>query len=165
MKKLLITIAIGLPLLCSAQTGGGYDVSLSTTHGTERASGGQFTLDSTIGQSAAGTVSDAPRFWLRSGFWAFGQLAPTASMISIGGRVATSSDVGVTGVYIRMLAPDGSHRLALTSPFGYFRFDEVEAGQTYILSAESSRWGFVQPVIAVNADDEISDLAFIAVRP
>jgi len=165
MKKLLITIAIGLPLICTAQTGGGYDVSLTTTQGSERAAGGQFTLDSSIGQPAAGAVSSETPFSIRSGFWAFGQLAPTASMISIGGRVASSDGVGVSGVYIRLLAPDGSHRLALTSPFGYFRFDEVEAGQTYILSAESSRWGFVQPVIAVNADDEISDLSFIAVRP
>ena len=165
MKKLLITMALGMPLICSAQTGGGYDVSLSSTQGTERATGGQFMLDSSIGQPAAGTVSNGTPYWLRSGFWAFGQLGPTASMVSIGGRVATSGDVGVNGVYIRMLAPDGSQRRALTNGFGYFRFDDVEAGQTYILSAESSRWGFVQPVIAVNADDEISDLSFIAVRP
>ena len=55
MKSLMLMIAVGLPMICSAQTGGGYDVSHSNAHGSGRSSGGQFTVDGTIGQAAAGT--------------------------------------------------------------------------------------------------------------
>ena len=102
---------------------------------------------------------------MRSGYWAFGPFAPTAAHVSIGGRVATGDGSAVRGVYLRLLAPDGSIRQALSNAFGYFRFDGVEAGQTYILSADSTRWAFTQPAIAINLDSDIADIDFIAVSP
>ena len=165
MKSLMLMIAVGLPLICSAQTGGSYDVSHSNMHGSGRSSGGQFTVDATIGQAAAGTVSSETPFSMRSGFWAFGPFAPTAAHVSISGRVATPQGTAVRGVYLRLLAPDGSVRQALSSSFGYFRFESVEAGRTYILSAHSSRWGFTQPAVAINLDSDIAGVDFIAVSP
>lgn len=165
MKKLLTIVALVLPLVCSAQTGGGYDVSHSNVHGSGRSSGGQFTVDGTIGQAGAGTVSSEAPFSMRSGFWAFGPFAPTAAHVSISGRVAKADGAGVKGVYLRLLAPDGSVRQALSSSFGYFRFESVEAGRTYILSAHSSRWGFTQPAVAINLDSDIAGVDFIAVSP
>ncbi|MDQ3490846.1 MAG: hypothetical protein M3449_07260 [Acidobacteriota bacterium] len=55
---------------------------------------------------------------------------------------------------------DGSTRTARSSSFGYYRFEDVAAGETYILSVSSKRYSFAPRV--VSALDELSDLDFTA---
>jgi len=50
----------------------------------------------------------------------------------------------------------------ITGSFGYYRFDEIPAGQIVILSVSSKRFIFYQPTRVLNVNDEISDIDFIA---
>lgn len=86
--------------------------------------------------------------------------APTAASVSVGGRVFTSDGHGIFKARISITNPNGGTRTALTSSFGYFRFDDIEVGQTYILEAAHKRYQFAPRVLSVL--DEITDADLIA---
>jgi hypothetical protein len=88
------------------------------------------------------------------------QLVPSAAMVSVGGRVTTASGMPISRVNVKLTDQNGNARSALTSNFGYYRFDEVEVGQTYVVSIESKRYQFAPRLISLS--DELADLDFIA---
>ena len=84
----------------------------------------------------------------------------SASSVSVFGRVSTNDGRGLINAYVTLTDAQGATRIARTSTFGYFRFDDVEVGQNYIVSITSKRFQFTPQVVAVN--DEITDLIFVA---
>jgi len=89
--------------------------------------------------------------------------APTAANVSISGRVTTASGVGIGGIRLALAAANGSVRFARTSPFGYYRFDDVEAGNSYVITAfNSKRYTLAEPTRFVSASDSITDVDFVA---
>jgi hypothetical protein len=48
----------------------------------------------------------------------------------------------------------------VTSPFGYYRFDDVRTGATYIISASAKSYRFTP--IVVNVTDELTGLDLTA---
>ncbi len=89
-------------------------------------------------------------------------MIPTAANVSISGRVMTAAGRGLPRTTVILTDMDGNSRTAGTSMFGYFRFDDVEVGNTYILTAVSKGYVFEQQTISIL--DEISDLEFIALE-
>jgi hypothetical protein len=47
---------------------------------------------------------------------------------------------------------------AITNPFGYYRFTNVEVGQTYIFSVDHKRYTFEPRTISLS--DDLTDLDF-----
>ena len=90
------------------------------------------------------------------------QLAPTAATVSVGGRVMTASGRGIRNVVIRLTDSEGNLRTAISTSFGYYRFNDVEAGATYILTASGKRFTFSQPSQVLNINDETDAVNFIA---
>lgn len=89
-------------------------------------------------------------------------LAPSAANVSVSGRILTSNGHGVSRARVTMTDPDGVTRTAVTGSFGYYRFDEVEVGRTYVVSIGSKRYTFTPRVI--NVTDELIDLDFVAIE-
>ena len=147
----------------SAQTGGNFAVTQSViaSGGGQNSSGGVFSVDATIGQSLAGANSAGGIFGLRGGFWT-SNIAPSAAMFSVGGRVRTANGSGIRNAIVTMTEPNGTIRTAQTASFGYFRFDGVEAGNTYFIGVSAKRYAFNQPTIIRTVQEDISDLEFIA---
>ncbi len=79
-------------------------------------------------------------------------LAPSAANVSISGKVFTPQGAGLTNAFVILTDQDGNSRTARTTSFGYFRFDEVEAGQIYIISVNSKRYQFTPQVLTINED-------------
>jgi hypothetical protein len=52
----------------------------------------------------------------------------------------------------------GAPRITFTNPLGYYRFEDVEIGETYFFSAEAKGYSFQPRIITVN--DAIDDLNF-----
>ncbi len=77
----------------------------------------------------------------------------------VSGRVM-SGKRGVNRARVYMTDKNGITRTALTNPFGYFHFDRVEAGETYIFNVISKSYTFLTQV--VNANQQIDDMTFIA---
>lgn len=92
-----------------------------------------------------------------------GPIGPTAALVSVSGRVITSNGIGIGDAVITLSAQDGSTRIARSSSFGYFRFDEVAVGETYLISISSKRYRFAQATIVRTPLDEITDLEFVSV--
>src|SRR5437868_4008299 len=115
-----------------SQSGGAYELTQSViANGGGANSGGVYGLDGTTGQAAAGTQSNGLTFVVTGGFWqAF--FSSTAAMVSVTGRLTTSDGQPVRLARVVLTDGRGNIRLALTSDFGYFRFDNIEVGQTYI---------------------------------
>ncbi|GIU82263.1 MAG: CSLREA domain-containing protein [Acidobacteria bacterium] len=84
--------------------------------------------------------------------------APSAASVTVSGRVFAGSGKGLRNAYVVLTDDQGVSRAVQTSSFGYYRFDEVEAGRTYILTVQSKRYTYEQRVIFVTED--ITNLDF-----
>ncbi len=85
---------------------------------------------------------------------------PTAASVTIGGRVLNESGRGVFGAQIRMTDASGNTRYAMTNPFGFYRFNDVSAGATYVLTAQRKGFEFAPRVVLVSED--LNELNFPA---
>ncbi|MGC2234543.1 MAG: M36 family metallopeptidase [Pyrinomonadaceae bacterium] len=90
----------------------------------------------------------------------FVNVVPTAAAVSVGGRVLDESGTGVANAQVRLTDNNGTIRLARSNGFGYYRFDNVSVGETYILNVVSKKYSF--PSRAVNVTEDMSDVDFTA---
>ncbi len=89
--------------------------------------------------------------------------APTAADAMISGRALNSSGRGIANVRLMLYGGTLADPVyALTNPFGYYRFENIPAGQTYILVAGSKRYRFADPVRVINLSDDLAELDFTA---
>lgn len=87
-------------------------------------------------------------------------VAPTAAGVSISGRVVDIAGNGLGGVTLTLTDAAGHARLGRSNSFGYFQIDDVPAGQTYLLSAQSKRYTFESQVLSVQ--DDVVDVVITA---
>lgn len=76
----------------------------------------------------------------------------SAAGASVSGRVLSPGGNGVPKATVSMTDSTGTTRVARTSPFGYYRFDDVATGQTYFLSVSSKLANYPLRVITVGED-------------
>lgn len=88
------------------------------------------------------------------------QAVPTAAAVSIGGRVLTNDGRGLAKARVTLTAQSGETRELLTSSFGYYRFTDVAAGQSVILTVVSKRYRFAPQIVSVT--DDLTDLNLTA---
>ena len=160
-------ILVAMVLMSAAATaqvanGGTFSLEQSVIAGggTTNSTGGNFKIEGTIGQAAAGTRSTVVPFQMQNGFWTAIPLAPTAASVSISGRVMTADGRGIKKAIVVLTKPTGERISALTGAFGYYRFDGVMAGQTYIVEVNSKRFHFSPQVVSVMED--LANLDFTA---
>ncbi|HEX8738212.1 MAG TPA: carboxypeptidase-like regulatory domain-containing protein [Pyrinomonadaceae bacterium] len=124
-----------------------------------------------IGAGSTEFVTSTPTTsnWIMSApdNWALGALAvrqfvTTAASVSVSGRLIAPNSRGVAGARVTMTGADGVPRRALTNPFGYYRFDNVQVGETYIFAVESKQYSFAPQTVYVG--EELNDLDFV-VKP
>lgn len=102
-------------------------------------------------------------FTIKSGFFtAAAPLAPTAAQVTIGGRAISATGRGIRNVITRLTDASGSIRFATTTTFGYYRFTEVNAGETYVITAKGKRFEFSQPSRVLNVSEDVDNVNFIA---
>ena len=167
MKIKILLFAIWLIISVGAavaQSGGNFTVTQTViaSGGGQNSSGGNFTVGGTIGQSVAGTQSSGANFNVGGGFWINPVLQPTTAQVSIGGRVMTVDGSGIRNIVITLIAPNGTTQTNNSSTFGYYRFENVEVGQVYILSIRSKRFVFLPETRVISVNEELTDLDWIA---
>ena len=95
--------------------------------------------------------------------WGAGLLAPSAANASLSGRVMTAGGNGISNVRVVISGNNLPQPLVTrTSSFGYFGFDNLETGETYIVTVNSKRFVFTQPSRIVTLNDSIDDFDFIS---
>lgn len=93
--------------------------------------------------------------------------APTAAGVSIDGRVLTEGKParGIGGANLELINAAGETRVVRTNTFGYYRFADVPAGETYIVTVRAKRYRFEPDVQLVNAAQNLTDINFVAAEP
>jgi hypothetical protein len=89
-------------------------------------------------------------------------LAPTAANVSVSGRVKDAAGVVIPRAIVSLTDSNGETSRAVTNSFGYFRFEAVPVGQTYVVTVGHKRYRFTPQVVTV--EDEITDLDFVALE-
>jgi len=91
-------------------------------------------------------------------------LTPTAAAVAVGGRVMTADGRGIGKALVTMTGTGGTVYRALTNPFGYYRFDNVAAGTTVLISVSSKSHTFEVGTRVISVSDELMDVNFIAME-
>ena len=72
----------------------------------------------------------------------------------------TPAGNGVRNAIVQLTDVEGNTRLVRTGSFGYYRFDDVESGQTYVVGVASKWYVFSPRTISVS--DELTDVDLVA---
>ncbi len=94
------------------------------------------------------------------GGWGIEFFAPTSARVSVSGRVLNAEGLGVRNADVVITDVNGVSRTVRTGSFGYYSFDAVEAGETYIVSVRSRRYRYTSRVLQVA--DQVSEFDFSA---
>jgi hypothetical protein len=109
-------------------------------------------------QQGIGTISSGS-----IGGWGIQFLAPTAAPASISGRLVTASGDGVRNAAVTISGGGLDHPITTyTGTFGYYSFEGLQTGTTYIVSVRPKRYVIANPVRAVTLTDNVAGLDFVA---
>ncbi len=81
-------------------------------------------------------------------------LGPTAAPVTVGGRITSSYGRGIFGATVLMTDQSGQIFTARTNPFGYYRFYDVAAGNTYVVDIRHKQFSFAPKVVSIANDFE-----------
>ena len=98
-----------------------------------------------------------------NGGWQLEFLPFTAASASISGRVFTANGNGIRNA--KVVITGGSlaqPMIATTGSFGYYTFDGLATGETYVVTVNSKRYTFTAPSQVVSLVDNVVDANFIA---
>lgn len=100
-----------------------------------------------LGSTATGVDLQCPAniIWV-------GNTVITAANVSVSGRVFTQSGNGLPRATVYFTDNAGNVRTARTNPFGYYSFEEVEVGATYVFGVISKSYQFAPRVVTINED-------------
>ena len=107
---------------------------------------------------AAVNASSVTMSWAlqNSGNWALGGVRIEevfmASSVSIEGQVTDSNNRALSRVAVTLSGGEGGRQTAITNQFGYFRFENLQAGQTVILRAQSKQYTFAPKILTPSED-------------
>ncbi len=85
--------------------------------------------------------------------------APTAANVAVFGRVVDAAGRSVAGARVAAVGADTTS-YALTNAFGFYRFDELAAGATYVFQIKHKRHTF--PAQVINVNEDTADLNFVS---
>jgi lysophospholipase L1-like esterase len=97
----------------------------------------------------------------------FADAIPITGAASVAGAVrgralTANSSRGIPNVVLTLTNASGNTRTARTNASGYYRFADVPADDTYIITAKSKRYAFAQQSQVLNASNQVAEVNFIA---
>jgi hypothetical protein len=100
------------------------------------------------------------------GGWGIELLQTNAAQASISGRVTTADGNPIRNA--RVVVSGNSlpqPRIVTTGSFGYFSFDGLTVGETYVVTVNSQRYTFSVPSRVISLVDNVLDADFVADQP
>jgi hypothetical protein len=89
-------------------------------------------------------------------------ITPSAAAVSVSGRVITTNGSGIAKVSISLTDELGNTRTTMTNPLGFYKFEGVLTGGTYVVQLSSKRNVFANNPAVIFVADEVADLDFTA---
>ncbi len=90
------------------------------------------------------------------------QIGSTAAGVLLSGRVTTPDGRGVRNATVTLRDADGLTKNVTTSSFGFYTFDNVASGQSYVVGVSNKRYRFASRVVHVT--DSLSDIDFVGME-
>lgn len=155
------------PLGVNPTQAGGFDISGATGMAYALLNvpmfGSQlFTINLTTGAATlVGTVGDGTLFL--DGLTVARNVA-TAAGVTVGGRVLTANGGAIAKAKVTLTDEGGNVRTATTDRAGRYRFEDVEAGKTYIFGVSTRQYRFAQPTQAIFVSENLDEVNFTANR-
>jgi hypothetical protein len=88
-------------------------------------------------------------------------LAPTAAPAGLGGRIVNNAGQGIGAVTVELTNREGTvTQRTITNPFGYYRFEALSTGETYIITPLHKRYSFLPSNRVYSHLEEFFDLNF-----
>lgn len=87
------------------------------------------------------------------------QVGSTAAGVEVSGRVLTPEGRGIRNAQVILTDAAGNRRIATTSSFGIYRFEDISSGATYVFSVSSKQYRFTPRVVQVV--DSLTDFDFV----
>ena len=98
-----------------------------------------------------------------AGGWGLEFQAPTAANAYISGRVTTADGRPIRNATVTITGNSLPEPIVFqTGSFGYYMFDGLRTGETYIVTVTQRRFTFQMPSRVVTLTHNIADLDFIA---
>jgi hypothetical protein len=94
--------------------------------------------------------------------WGIGNLVPTGAAVSVSGYVLTADGYEIRRASVTLTGAGGDERTTTTNRFGYYRFDDVPAGQIYFLTVQAKPHVFPNPTQIVFVTGDMNDINFVA---
>lgn len=91
-----------------------------------------------------------------------GTACTTSARVSVSGRVTTATGLGIRSAEVFIADSEGNRRKVVTSSLGYYQFDEIDSGKSYVMGVSSRRYRFESRVVQVT--DNLTDLDFIGLE-
>lgn len=89
----------------------------------------------------------------------------TAASVSISGQVLDGWDNGIPRAILTLTnIVTGEQRHVISSPMGFYMFEEVTSGEDYILSISAKQYAFVTDSIAIKPTDSLTNVNFRALK-
>lgn len=89
-------------------------------------------------------------------------LAPTAAGVSVSGKALTADGMGIKNAQVYLVDQTGNVRSASTNTFGIYQFENVSAGESYVLTIAGKKFHFTNSTRLINIQNEISGEDFVA---
>lgn len=87
-------------------------------------------------------------------------VGPTSAGVAVSGRVVDANGRPIRGAVVELASPNGERRVATSSGFGYFQFEDVAVGTTYVMRPSARGFSFQSRLVSVT--DQITDLTLSA---
>jgi hypothetical protein len=98
-----------------------------------------------------------------AGGWGLEFLGTTAASASISGRVTTADGRGIRNARVVITGNTlPEPRVVATGSLGYFSFDGLQTGETYVVTVGSQRYTFSVPSRVISLVDNVADANFVA---
>ncbi|CAN5161691.1 hypothetical protein BH20ACI2_BH20ACI2_04350 [soil metagenome] len=91
-----------------------------------------------------------------------GTACTTSARVSLSGRVTNATGLGIRSAEVFLTDSEGNRRKVLTSSLGYYQFDEIDSGKSYVMGVSSRRYRFESRVVQVT--DNLTELDFVGLE-
>ncbi|MBA3632106.1 MAG: carboxypeptidase regulatory-like domain-containing protein [Acidobacteria bacterium] len=93
-------------------------------------------------------------------------MAVSAAGATVSGRITNARGRGLGYVTVMMAGGALEEPIyATTSAFGYYQFNDIPPGETYVLTVFSKRYQFKQSSIVINVNNDFTDADFVGYIP
>ncbi len=86
----------------------------------------------------------------------------SASGVFVSGRVSLAAGNGIRNVQVALVEADGTLHVTKTGSFGYYRFEDIPAGQTVIVSVAAKRYTFNPSTRIVSLNEDLADYDWVS---